>query len=269
MKEYMSFSQYKRFLTCEAAEIARQKGVWRDKSSTAMAVGKYVETILLNDISELEIKLAELEKELEFDNIKLRKKDGELYSEFVYANRSIETVKNDKLMIAALTGLRFVPIEGKIAGTTWKGEIDVLNIDKKYFGDLKCVDEIYKKVWDSENHCYRSIFDASDYYLQIAIYAELLRQKYGELYRGYIVAVSKEKNETPDKEIIAFDCQEKPMDIFVAEKLIGIEQNMPRILAVKSGELEPIRCGKCNYCRYTKTITKPMHYLEYESRMGF
>jgi glutaredoxin len=35
---------------------------------------------------------------------------------------------------------------------------------------------------------------------------------------------------------------------------------MPHILDVKSGRVEPERCGVCDYCRATKKIDKPIDF---------
>ena len=37
-----------------------------------------------------------------------------------------------------------------------------------------------------------------------------------------------------------------------------IEMNMASVLAVKSGEAEPIRCGRCDYCKATEVLTGPI-----------
>ena len=35
---------------------------------------------------------------------------------------------------------------------------------------------------------------------------------------------------------------------------------MPRILAVKNGEVKAERCGVCEYCRSTKVLTEPIDF---------
>ena len=41
--EYMSVSQYKQFLKCEAAAMAQLKGEWSQPKTTALLVGSYVD----------------------------------------------------------------------------------------------------------------------------------------------------------------------------------------------------------------------------------
>ena len=54
------------------------------------------------------------------------------------------------------------------------------------------------------------------------------------------------------------------MDInsFVKEKLEEVESKIPRIMAARNGEIEPDRCEVCDYCRATKKIIKPIHWLD-------
>ena len=37
-----------------------------------------------------------------------------------------------------------------------------------------------------------------------------------------------------------------------------VEMNMPRILRVKNGEVEPDRCEMCDCCRHTKVLKRPI-----------
>ena len=48
------------------------------------------------------------------------------------------------------------------------------------------------------------------------------------------------------------------MSIFLNE----IEMNMPSVLMVKSGEVEPFRCEKCDYCKATKVLKGAISYMD-------
>ena len=90
----------------------------------------------------------------------------------------------------------------------------------------------------------------------MAVYTELERlseSRWGTL-EPLIVAVSKE--ETPDKAVICFD------DESLQNELMMVSEKLPRIIAVKEGIEEPVRCEKCRYCRTTKKINGLIHYLE-------
>ena len=77
----------------------------------------------------------------------------------------------------------------------------------------------------------------------------------GDYSEFLIVAVSKEK--TPDKAIINMTDNQRLID-----ELGKVEANMPRILAVKSGEVDPIFCGQCDYCKSVKQLSGAIHYSE-------
>ena len=42
------------------------------------------------------------------------------------------------------------------------------------------------------------------------------------------------------------------------EALADVEHNVPNILALKNGELEPIRCEHCDYCKHTRILQRPI-----------
>ena len=41
-----------------------------------------------------------------------------------------------------------------------------------------------------------------------------------------------------------------------------IQMNMADVLAVKSGEVEPIPCGKCDYCKATLPIDEVINIAD-------
>ena len=41
-----------------------------------------------------------------------------------------------------------------------------------------------------------------------------------------------------------------------------IEMNMASVLMVKSGEVEPLRCEKCDYCKATKVLTGAISHMD-------
>lgn len=66
----------------------------------------------------------------------------------------------------------------------------------------------------------------------------------------FIAAVSKEKE--PDIQVIA--CEQSLLD----EALAEVESNVPKILALKNNEIDPIRCEQCDYCKHTKVLKAPI-----------
>lgn len=92
------------------------------------------------------------------------------------------------------------------------------------------------------------------YDLQGAVYQEIVRQNTGETLPFYIAAASKEPE--TDIEIIQID------DAHLSQCLTEIESNVPKIINLKNGIFQPIRCETCDYCKHTKVLTAPIHYTE-------
>jgi hypothetical protein len=234
---------------CEAREFAKRNGEWQDKEKTAFLVGNYVHAW-----SSSEDDFKEFCQE---HSSVIYKPKGGMYADFVKADIMINCLKNDKAIEKMREGEKEQIFTGVIAGVDFKIQVDILNLAKGYFADIKTTENIRKKSWNSETKEYECFIQKYDYPLQFAIYAEILRQnlKMDDYLDCYILAV--DKQEIPDHEIIYMD-----VDGFIKEKLEEIELKLPHIMAVINGEIEPERCGKCDYCRSTKKIITPIHYLD-------
>ena len=42
------------------------------------------------------------------------------------------------------------------------------------------------------------------------------------------------------------------------EALTDVEHNVPKILALKNGALNPVRCEHCDYCKHTRILHAPI-----------
>ena len=51
-------------------------------------------------------------------------------------------------------------------------------------------------------------------------------------------------------------------DNYLQEALHMVEMNMPRILRVKNGEVEPDRCELCDCCRHNRVLKKPISIMD-------
>jgi len=246
--DYMSRGQYKSFLECEAKEIAKLDRAWVDEPSTALEVGQYVHTF--NDGTR---------SEFISNHPGMFKKDQSLKSEYLVADRMIECLERDEMAMYCLEGEKEVIVVAEMFGAPWKVMLDVQNNDRRRIVDLKTTRSITEKVWDEETRKKVSFVEAYSYPLQMAIYAEgeriAMGREPGDYSEFLIVAVSKEKQ--PDKAIINMTDNDR-----LVTELAQVEANMPRILAVKSGEVEPVRCECCDYCRSTKQLTGAIHYSE-------
>ena len=88
------------------------------------------------------------------------------------------------------------------------------------------------------------------YYIQGAVYQRVVEINTGKKLPFFIAAVSKEKE--PDIQVIA--CEQSLLDDALAE----VESNVPKILALKNNEIDPIRCEQCDYCKHTKVLKVPI-----------
>lgn len=250
-KQYLGSTSFKAWdnlgpFGCEAREIAKREGKWVESTNPAFLLGSYVHAWNNDTLPEFMAKTPELFK-----------KDGTLLTKYALGDDMINCFKNDPVMMQMREGTKEQIFTGQIEGVPFKIMVDILNTQKGYFADIKTTKQINEKYWDKENRIYVSFIQQYDYLMQFAIYAEILRQnlKMDTYLDCFILAVDKQA--IPDHEIIFMDTA-----TFIYEKLEEIRRKLPRIVAVRNGEVEPERCGKCEYCRSTKKIIKPVHYLD-------
>ena len=73
-REFMSVSQYKQFMKCEAAAMAQLRGKWKQPTTTALLVGSYVDSWFEGTLGLFRTEHPELFK-----------KDGSMKADFVQA----------------------------------------------------------------------------------------------------------------------------------------------------------------------------------------
>lgn len=248
-QQYMSCSQYKSFLQCQAATMAELRGEYAPVDPNVYLVGNYVHSWAEGTLEEFK------EKHPEIISSRGATK-GQLKTEFKKADKMIETLQNDKAIMYLLNGQKEVILTAEFAGTQWKAKVDIYNPEQGYIADLKTCESLSKRVWSDEYRMYLNFVEGYRYTTQMAIYCETERLATGrdKWLEPLIIAVTKE--DPPDKAVINFDS-----DRLKAE-LEEIKLNMPDILVVKDGKQEPERCEKCAYCRETKQIKKFIHFSE-------
>jgi hypothetical protein len=247
----MSRGQYKEFAYgCEAKQMAILNGLWVEEPTEALLVGQYTHCFFDNS----------QEKFIsEHPEMFTKQKPPRLKAPYIVADKMIETIQNDELAMYCMDGKHEVIITAEMFGCLWKVMLDVENEKHNRIVDLKTTKSITERVWNDEFKCKVSFIEEYQYPLQAAIYSEVYRIHKGRTEGNWpeflIVAVSKEK--VPDKLIINMTDPDR-----YRYELEQIEANMPHILAVKAGEVEPKRCGHCDYCRRTKQLKGAVHYSE-------
>lgn len=237
---YQSPTYFKKFLNCEAETMAEIKGEYKPDFKDALLVGNYLHSYF--ESKEAHQKFIDDNREEMYS----KRKPYGLLGKYRIADSMIETLSNDEMFRKLYQGGKEVIVTGQIDNVDWKGKIDCLNLDRKYFIDLKTTRDIHKKYWNVEDHEWNSFVASWNYQLQMYVYQELIHQTFGVWCEPYIVAVSKQ--DVPDKAIISI-----PNERLTEAELL-IEQEQPHIEDVRNGRVEPKRCERCEYCRLTKKL---------------
>mgnify|MGYP002519128633 CR=1 FL=1 len=160
----------------------------------------------------------------------------------------IDTVEAQPLMMEFLKGEKQVIRTAAMFGVDWKIKMDEFNGER--IVDLKCVKDfepMYKEGFGRV-----SWIEYWGYDIQGAVYQSIVEQATGEKHPFYIAAVTKEK--VPDVKVI-----EIPQHILDAA-LAMVEAKIERFDLIKTGQVEPIRCEECDYCKQTKILKAPEVY---------
>ncbi|GLC88235.1 PD-(D/E)XK nuclease-like domain-containing protein [Lysinibacillus piscis] len=237
-QHYMSVSQFKAAIQCEAAMIAELKGEFIRPLSPAMAVGSYLHAGFEGN----EAFCTYLQNH--HDSIFNMK--GNKYADYLKADEMMETVRNDKFCMFALDGEKEVIMTGDLFGAEWKIKVDSIHHQQGTFTDLKSIQAFDKRHWSEKYNAYVSFIQAHDYILQMYVYQEIIFQNTGRYYDPYIVVVTKET--PPDKAILHFDSAR-----FGFEEEY-VQTMLPSILEAKQGIKKGHRCGKCAYCRANQQL---------------
>jgi len=223
---YMSYSQFKDFLECEAKAKAIIDGLYEKPTSTALLQGSYVDAYFSGEMEGFKESHPELFK-----------KDGSLKADYEICEKVIKTIEDDQTFFEEYyKGETQRIFTGTIAGVPFKGKIDMLYPDK--IVDMKCIASL-DPVWDETERRKKPFYSFYRYDIQAAIYQELVYQETGKRLPYFLAVVTKEK--TPKKAVFAFNQE------VLNDALALVEEFAPRFQSIKEGEEEPTECGKCDY----------------------
>lgn len=229
---YMGSTQFKNFMRCEARALAQIRGEWVCPKSTALLVGSYIDAYFAKGLDNFKL-----------ENPEIFTKAGDLKSEFRQAELIIRRIERDKLFRAEIGGWHQVIKTGVINGVKFKIKIDSLHRDRTV--DLKIMRDC-EDIWQDGER--KPFWKAWGYDIQAAIYREIRSQNDGKV-KPFRLAVATKEAE-PNLQIFEFT------DETIAEAYDLVYNLAPRFDSIKRGEIEPHRCGVCEYCKATKKLTK-------------
>ena len=243
-RKYFGSTQFKRFMTCEAAALATINGEYVPEKSTALLVGSYVDAYFEGAIDKF--------KE---EHPEILKRDGTLKSDYVQADAIIERCERDEVFMRYMGGEKQVIMTAELFGHPFKIRIDSYHPGKAIV-DLKCMKD-FEPVYVKDKGKLNFI-EAYGYDIQGAIYQAVEQQSRidaGETDAKklpfYIAGATKQKDAT---DIEIFQIPQYKLD--AALKIV--EHYIDEFALVKAGDVVPSRCGSCVYCRQTKKLKKPI-----------
>ena len=228
-QQYFSVSQYKSFMRCEAATMAYLRGEYERETTTALLVGSYVDAFFEGTLEQFKA-----------ENPQIFKKDGSLKAEFSKAEEIIEKIKSDPLFMKFLSGDKQKIITFKEFGTNWKIKMD------SYIKDV-CIADL-KTARDIKG------LPKWRYDIQGAVYQRGVEKKTKNKLPFYLAVATKEDI----VELGIFQIPQSTLDLALEE----VGENMPHLIEVKAGKIEPTRCEECDYCKRTrKTVIRNYNEL--------
>ena len=234
-KAFWSVSQFKAFDKCEAAGLAEALGEYAWEETDALLVGGYVDAYFSGEIVQYQVKHREK---------MVNKRTGGLLAKYQHAAELIQRIEADPLMMKFLTGKKQEIRTGELFGVPWKIKMDVFTGTR--IVDLKVVRD-FEDIFD-KGYGYRSWIEYWGYDIQGAVYQKIeqLTARRMNPLPFYIAAVTKEK--VPDIKVI-----EIPQHVLDAA-LRMVEAKIERFDLIKQGDVDPIRCEHCDYCKATKVL---------------
>jgi hypothetical protein len=233
--KYWGSSQLKTFLDCEAAGVAELKGEYQREKTVSLYVGSYIDAHFEGTLDIFQAQ-----------NPQIFTRNGDLRSEYKQANEIISRLERDPMFMQYMSGEKQVIKTGKLFGKDWKVRIDSYHPGKAIV-DLKVMKD-FEPVW-TEDRGKLHFIGAWRYDIQAAIYQAIEGNNL-----PFIIAAATKQRDATDLEL--YRIPQHVMD----SALKVIEHYIDRFDDVKHGKLEPVRCGKCPYCRQTKVLKEIVEY---------
>lgn len=247
---YCSASQYLSFIGrpllpgCEARTMAEIRGDYKQETTKAMLIGSILDALW-------ERATAEELLERFPDCVSSRgATKGQLKAEYQQAIHLYERTRRDFLFTKYMSGVHQPIFVATIEGLPFKCKLDSYH-EGKAIVDLKTTEntDIDHRYFIKDSGERVPFYIGWGYPTQLAIYREAVRQATGDSCACYICAVDKKPHPKP----IIIQIEDRLLD----EALEEVKRNCSKIIRLKLGDIEPIRCDKdnCDYCRDTYETT--------------
>lgn len=257
-REFMSCSQFEDFLNCEAAAVAKIRGLYEPKKSKAFLVGNYFHTAFEGPTAHAKL--------IEENYDEIFTKNGKLRADFERAEIMINAAQSDEKFrqLIDMPGENEKIMTGKLFDHyPWKIRLDKYIEKPRLILDWKTVASIRALEWNAEEGAKVSFIRNYRYLFRAAVYIEIEKQFTGKDTDPafWLACISKE--DPPDKELISLN-HRQTLD-FELEK---VKEKIWRFSEIKAGRIMPKRCGKCAYCRGTKKVGSVISFFELDDPAG-
>lgn len=245
-KEYCSASQAKDFLGfplrpgCEERALKTISGEYKPETTKALLMGSILDALWENDDPEYILERFP-------DCVSSRgATKGQLKAEYQQVMNMYQRTQREEKFCMYMSGDKQTIMTGVIEDLPFKIKIDSY-IEGKAIVDLKTTQSLDRTfryfIPDSGERV--PFYIGYGYDIQLAIYREIVRQNTGDTLRCYLACVDKKPHPICD----VIELPPKMLD----EALEGVKRNCGRIIQLKNGEIQPLRCehSDCDYCRDT------------------
>ena len=119
----------------------------------------------------------------------------------------------------------------------------------------KKLDFSSQKIFDEKTKQRKNFIDYYQYTLQAALYQEVVRQNTGKQLPFIIAACTKEKYS--QRALLQI-----PQEI-IDNELLFLRNYLPHLQDLKQGKVQPLSCGKCDWCISKQKCNKIYFYDDY------
>lgn len=258
---YMSCSQFQAFEKCEAAEIAKLRGIWMpEKQSDALFQGQYFHSYFEGPEAFQQFCDQNFDKIFKTKTTKMRGTEivGK-YAPFEKLDEMIETVKNDPLAAQILSwpGENEKPMIGEVGGIMWRMKMDKYCSSGRRIIDYKTSANLKETFYNPISKTRQTFVEEFGYLMRAAVYGEIERQNAGADSFPTFIILGVSKQDPPDKDVFLLN-DEARWNL----ELETVKAKIPHIQRLKNGEENPRRCGECEYCRRTKKLYRFRMYTD-------